>query len=308
MADENPAPEVVLDRGDNAEPIATPAPVITPADEEIILGKDEATLAAEAAAAEAEAAKAAAKPEDDKEIAVPKARFDESRRMAKERENVLEAENKALKDQLEANKLAATAEETDAKILELTAAHAKHISDGELDKAAEVFTQIRALDRQIANQQATQMTERVRAEAREDSKMDLLVTQFETAHPFLNPDEKEYNAEAVDEVLFLRKSFEQQGLSRTAALTKAVQYVVKSIAPVTEVVKQGIGANDDRDKEALAKKLAAAKAQAPVMGDTGLASDKAGGGVDGSAVMSMTQEEFAKLPEREMAKLRGDDI
>lgn len=308
-ADKDAAPaDEVVDRGDLAEPavVVPTEPVITPADEEIILGKD-APAAEEEPVVEGKGEKA--DDADKSDIAVPKARFDESRRLAREREETLAAENRALKEQLEANKFTATVEETDAKILELTKAHAKHLSDGELDKAAEVFAEIRTLDRQIAQEQAKQITERARTEAREDSKMDALVSKFEIDHPFLNPEnEKEYNADAVEEVLFLRRSFEQQGLSRTQALSKAVQYVVKSIAPATDVPKQGIGEVDDRAKLATAKKLAAAKAQAPIMGDLGSPSDKAGGGFDASSVMQMTQDEFSKLPEREMARMRGDEM
>jgi len=96
-------------------------------------------------------------------------------------------------------------------------------------------------------------------------------------------------------------------LSRSQALTKAVNYVAKSVAPPPpEAPSRGL--RTDREKEATAKKLAAANQQPPDLSDTGVASDKLGGGLDASSVMQMTQEEFAKLPERELARLRGDTM
>lgn len=288
-----------VDRGDNLEPETPPAakPEVTDEDEKLALGKTE----------EPEPEKV----EEKDELTVPKSRFDEVRNRSKEQVEALQAKNRELEEQIAKSKVSEDIQAVEDKISELTKSHAKLLSDGELDKAAEVFTEIRQLDRQIALQQAQSITERARVEAREDIKMDSLVAKFEADHPFLNPDNPDvYSPDAVEEVLFLRQSFEQQGLSRTQALSKAVNYVVKTMAPPAQDVEQrGLREKTGaREKEAIAKKLAAAQAQPPNTDDTGFASDKIGGGLDSSAVMHMTQEEFAKLPERELAKLRGDSV
>ena len=161
----------------------------------------------------------------------------------------------------------------------------------------------------IAQSQAASITETARSAAREDIKMDTLVAKYEAEHHFFDPEGDTYNQEAVDEVLFLRKSFEQQGLTRTQALTKAVTYVVKSMAPTVDAPPtKGLRENDTRQKDAITKKLAAARAQAPDMGDTGLDSDKVGGALDASAIMKMSQDAFAKLSEQELSKSRGDTL
>jgi hypothetical protein len=65
---------------------------------------------------------------------------------------------------------------------------------------------------------------------------------------------------------------------------------------------------EERRKAAVAKNLEVAGKQPPSTKDVGLDSDKMGGGLNARDVIKMPQEQFNKLDEAQLAKMRGDDI
>jgi hypothetical protein len=63
-----------------------------------------------------------------------------------------------------------------------------------------------------------------------------------------------------------------------------------------------------RKAEATERNLAAAKQQPASTKDVGLDHDKKGGGLDAKTVIKLPYDEFSKLGEDVLAKLRGDAL
>lgn len=251
-----------------------------------------------------------------KEVTIPKARFDELRRQAREREQ-------ALLDKVDALTRAAKqdAEKMDAKGLEkeveeLEVALQKQLDDGETAKARETMRAIRLKERQIIEAQVEHKSERARALAIEQFKVDTLVEKLEGEFPQINPDSDEYDEDVVAEIALMRTGFERTGMASSAAIAKAVKYVLgtatKKEAEVDDDESEGgkKGLRDTktnaRKQEQVKKNVEAATKQPPKLDKAGVDSNKKGGGAESKTVSEMSDEELAALPASTRARLRGD--
>jgi hypothetical protein len=272
---------------------------------------------------EDDAAKGAARGKDGKfvskkEVTIPKARFDELRRQAREREQ-------ALLDKVDALTKAAKqdAEKMDAKGLEkeveeLEVALQKQLDDGETAKARETMRAIRLKERQIIEAQVEHKSERARALAIEQFKVDTLVERLEGEFPQINPDSDDYDEDVVAEIALMRTGFERTGMASSAAIAKAVKYVLgtatKKEAEVdvdeTEGGKKGLRdtKTNARKQEQVKKNVDAATKQPPKLDKAGVDSNKKGGGAESKTISEMSDEELAALPASTRARLRGDLI
>lgn len=251
-----------------------------------------------------------------KDPVIPKARFDEVNRKAREREAALQARIAELEKQATKEVAVQDAAKLEKEVEDLEEEYQKLLDDGKTDKAKEVMRQIRLKERQIVTMEAEHKSERARVQAIEQLKFDNLVEKLESEYPVLNPDSDAFDEVKVEEVVFLRQSFERSGLSSTAALAKAVKYVLgdaqkKPEAKEDDEARDGIGSKkkvDERRKEQIKKNIDAATKQPPKLGEAGMDSNKKGGGIDSSNVNDMTEEEFNALPAATKARLRGDII
>lgn len=247
-----------------------------------------------------------------KEPAIPKARFDEVRTKAKERETALLNRIAELEKQTAKEVQVQDAVKLEKEVEALEDEYQKLLDDGKLDRAKEVMRQIRLKERQIVTAEAEHKSERARVQAVEQLKFDMLVEKIESEFPALNPDSDQFDEAVVEEVVLLRTGFERAGLSSTAALTKAVKYVLgdaKKPEPVED--RKGIAGGkkpDARRQDQLAKNIDAAKKQPAKIGDVGVDSNKKGGGLDTANIRDMTEEEFNALPAATKARLRGDVV
>lgn len=205
-------------------------------------------------------------------------------------------------------------ERHEAKIGELEKAYAKHMTDGEPEKAVETMQQIRKLERTINEANAVVREAAAEARAVERVRYDMIVERIESSFPVLNPDHEDYDEEIVGEVLELKEAFELKGTPPSKALQKAVKYVVK---PATQSQERATDNEPRVSAEELAKqrKAAAVKKAVETSGkqpastaDVGLDSDKRGRTGTAKDVAKMDQDAFAKVPEEELAKLRGDEV
>jgi hypothetical protein len=282
--------------------------------------------AAAAAAAEAAAAKiktaedAGAADADEKDVKIPKARFDEAVGKARKAQEAAEARAKELEDKLKAQEKGSDAEKIEKEISELEDKIDAALADGNKEKVAELRRQVRAKMQEVASANANQAAAYATAVAVERVRYDAAVERFEGLHPEMNPDSDKYDEALTADLIELKQAYEAAGLGSTDALKKAVKYVFKE-AP--KEVKQDEGDKGDKgDKgddaakaaaaekaaklkeEAIKRGLEARKAQPPAEG--GKASDKAGKTTDNLNVLKMSDRDFAKLPEDEKARLRGD--
>jgi hypothetical protein len=297
-------------------------------------------------AAEDEAAKAAAEEEkeekeekDEKEDGKEEKEKKKDSRIPLSRHKELLEKERAQRESLEAElakfkggeRIAQTNEQIQAaetKVEELEAKYTKLVADGELDKATAAMREIRKLEREIGDHKADMKANEAEARAIERVRFDAIVDRIESSYPEMDPKSDDYDEPRVAEVLEMKDAFQLKGYAPSAALQKAVKYV---LGAETGKQKTATTADPRLDKEEVEKARAeeekkAAKAagrkedqirknidtalkQPPSTAKIGMDSDKAGGGVvDAAAIMKMSQTDFAKLDEKQLAVMRGDEL
>lgn len=176
------------------------------------------------------------------------------------------------------------------------------LADGKLDEASELDIKILNVMDAISERRAAVKLESTRASTRADVSYDSTLTRMETQYPQINPDSDAYDEEVAEEVRALVVGYRStQGFSPERALERAVRRVCGA-AP------DQAAAGLRRKTEAVGKAVAAANQQPPSTKDLGLNHDKRGGGLDTKTVMGMKYEEFSKLDEVTLARLRGDTV
>ena len=234
---------------------------------------------------------------------VPKARLDE----------VL-AKQKALQKQLDemaaANVKAAEAPDAydfDTKEVE----YQNMVLDGETEKAVALRREIRKAEReQLEFEMRQEMTQTV-SQDRQMTALQNAAAAMEEAYPVFDSNSEAFDQEMTNEVVDLRDAFILKGYDAVDALSKAVKYVVKDhdLDQAQESVPSLAGKAQKTDELAkkraeVSKKLRAAEAQPPEL--PGESSSNHGD--KGFDLSSMTEEEFAALPEATLRRIRGDII
>lgn len=203
-----------------------------------------------------------------------------------------------------------TAAET--KLSAMEAEYAKLITDGEVEKATKVMSDIRRLERDLVTSNNDLKIQAAVAVATESARYNIALERVEAAFPTLNPDHADFDAELLTDVADLKVTYERKGMTPTAALQKAVDKLVPTTTAKQEAaveVKPKVDAAAvaaERKKAAVAKTLdAVGKTPASTAG-VGLDSDKAGGSIGAKDVMKMSYKDFSALPEEALARMRGD--
>ena len=251
----------------------------------------------------------------EKEVKIPKSRFDDAVNKERDAREAAERRLAALEKQIaESAKQVDQVKqisELEEKGEELSKQHAQLIVDGEVDKAVEVMKQIRQLDRQIAKAELTTETQKATVATLESEKVDLAIAQLEAEYLVLNPDSEEFDSALANFVLSeQRRLISEQGMSPSKALLKAGADIMSRFAPKKsgepEPEKQGLKNESNRKQEQVAKNLDTAKRQPASMKDVGLDSDKAGMSSNLPDISKLSAEEFDALPESTKARMRGD--
>lgn len=219
------------------------------------------------------------------------AQYERGQQVAKTNEELTKAEDSILKMERDYNKL---------------------LADGEIDKAAELMSKIRQAERAITESKAELRAQAIEVRAREAARYDIVLERIEESYPMLNEDSDEYDPEMVADVADLKAVYQKRGMPPSKALQEAVKKLLgqkgRDQTQATDVTPRV----SEKDVAAERRKLAAGKAAdanrrtPPSARDIGLDSDKAGGGLTPKDVMSMSQEDFDKLTDEQLAKLRGD--
>lgn len=232
---------------------------------------------------------------------VPKARLDE----------VL-AKQKALQKQLDeinaANEKAEDAPEEydfDAKEVE----YQNMVLDGETEKAVALRREIRKAERATLEYEMRQEMSQTVNQDRQMTALQQAANAMEDAYPVFNRDSGDYNEDITNEVVELRDAFMMKGYEAVDALSKAVKYVVKDhdLDQAQESAPSLAGKAQKTDELAkkraqVSSKLKAADAQPPELPGESSAHH----GERALDLSTMTEEEFAALPEATLKRLRGD--
>lgn len=257
--------------------------------------------------AEREAQEAAE--EKKRNIRIPKARFDEVREKAKAREAELKKKIAELEHEKNVASYSADIKAAQKSLEDMQDKYEDLIMDGLKDEARKLRKEMDLLRDNLIEHKTAARAEAARKAAVEDLRFDQTLARLEASHPALNPDSEDFDKEKTDEVAELMDVFRRSGASQTAALERAVKYVMGSspTAPTKGETKDLFAAR----AEAARKKAAEANKRQPAStARVGLDSDKAGsaGAVAGIDIMKMSQAKFAKIDEETLAKLRGDEL
>lgn len=303
------------DRGDDWTPTTETPPAAATTEETV---EDDLKVATGDPAVEEPARDAAGKfapkPKGDEGATIPKARFDSAVQKERERAETAErllAEATRANNQIQRN---ADVSQLEAKVQELRAAERKATIDNDEERAAQLSSEADRLNRQIAIQQAGDMTAAAKDAALESMRMELAVENIETNYPQLDENSEEFDQDITDDVLDKQRGYmERERLSPSKALLKAVKYVMGRQAPAaaTEPAKTGLSAaskGQDRKSAAVAKNLDAAARQPASTKPVGADSDKHGQTKDLPEASQMTFAEFSALPDATKSKMRGDFV
>lgn len=312
------------DRGDDFVPTeddgdgAAAAAAVAAADAAKKLEDDLAAEKAAEKAAEEEAAEKESDKSDEKKVKIKDARIPLSRHediLAKEREKRADVERQLAQFQNGEAVREVNAEITahEDKILKLEKDYAQELTDGNIDKATAIMGQIRKAEREMAESKSDMKIQAAEIRAVERTRYGTTLERIEASFPVLNPDHAEFDEAVMDEVAELKSAYELKGLTPTAALQKAVRLIVGAETTRQEIATTATARVTPKDVAAERKKAAVAKTvdtvtkTPPSTRDVGLDSDKLGGGkLDAKAAAKMSQDEFRKLSEADLALMRGD--
>lgn len=188
------------------------------------------------------------------------------------------------------------------------------LGEGELDKAAALMAKIRKAERSIVEAQNDLKIAAAEARAVERTRYNVALERIEAAYPQLNEDHDDFDAELMEDVIDLKSAYERKGLTPTAAMQKAVEKLVGKSTRKQEAAidtTPRVGEKDvaaERKKEAVKKTLDAVGKTPPSTTKVGMDSDKAGGALTAKDVMKLSQEDFSKLPDDVLARMRGDEV
>jgi hypothetical protein len=187
------------------------------------------------------------------------------------------------------------------------------LADGEVEKATALMSKIRQTERAIVEHKSDLRANVIASRAVEQARYDIALDRIEEAYPELNDKSDEYDEDIVNDVADLKQVYMGRGDTPTVALQKAVKKLLgqedRTQKTATEVAPR-VNSKDvavERKKAAVAKTLDALKRTPPSTRDVGMDSDKAGK-ITPKDIMSMSQDDFAKLGEEQLAKMRGDIV
>tara|TARA_R110001592_G_scaffold114618_1_gene314587 strand:- start:499 stop:1455 length:957 start_codon:yes stop_codon:yes gene_type:complete len=283
-----------LDFTDEAEPEAAPE------------AEPEAEPEPVAAEAEPEVeAQAEPEPEPEKKSPmIPKARLDE----ALQKQKALQKQLDDIRREKEEVSIESPIEyDFSAKELQ----YQELLLDGEAQQAAALRQEIRAAEYtnliyEVQQNIASKVDDTVHM-TQEQQNLATAASDLAKQYPALDQDSDTFNQEATEEVIELRDAFIQKGYDAVASLNKAVNYVVKThdIAPAIDDVQKAHNKQVDevsKKRAEVQRKLEAAEAQPPEMaGESGAAHGEKSISID-----TLSDTEFAALPEATLARLRGD--
>ena len=232
---------------------------------------------------------------------VPKARLDEV--LAKQK--ALQKQLDEMTAQNEKSAEAPDAYDFDSKEVE----YQNMVLDGETEKAVALRREIRKAERaQLEFEMRQEMNQTV-SQDRQMTALQNAAAAMEEAYPVFDSNSDVFDQEITNEVIDLRDAFILKGYDAVDALSKAVKYVVKDhdLDQAQESVPSLAGKAQKTDELArkraqVSKKLRAAEAQPPELPGESSSNH----GEKGLDLSSMTEEEFAALPEATLKRLRGD--
>jgi hypothetical protein len=138
-------------------------------------------------------------------------------------------------------------------------------------------------------------------------RFDAQLAQFEAKYPAINPDSNDFNQNLADEVAEMLAVYKASGFTAAAALNKAVHYVVPNDNEPIAGEDPNI-VRSRRGQQARKRVAKTVKKAPPDISKTGRDSDKLGTGDGLPDITKMSPEQFDKLSESDLKKMRHDSL
>ncbi len=266
----------------------------------------------------------------DSEVRIPKSRFDEQ--VAKERDRAEVAERraaelearlnaKAQKTEPQADPVAAKVDDLEARIEALHDKRDGFLVDGNIERAAEVRREIRAIEKELREVErntlrndAEQIAARRLDTQSEEQRIDTVVSDLESEFSVLRKGSDEYDPRMVNFVLVeQQRLIDELRLSPHEALSRAGKETMELFGHKPSGTK---GEQEDKPETPADKRRVEARQkvadtmnrQPASLKDAGIDSDKAGQDKADLDVNKLSEAEFNALPAAQLAKLRGDFV
>jgi len=236
---------------------------------------------------------------------IPKHRFDE----VNERRKAAEEENARLRAQIEAGKPPAE----DEKPYDFDAAEKEYVEltlDGDVDGALAKRKEIRAAEHAEWKAEAKQETKTDISQDAETQELLAMSKEAEQMFDVFNPDSEHYNQQMLDKVLTFMGGYEaaNPNMSRGDAFVAGLADVVEMYDLMPE---EGEGEGDPEPKPTGKKKVDKKKAKLREKAHQPAGLEGQGSADVGAAVPdieNMTDEEIDALPDKTLARMRGDFV
>jgi hypothetical protein len=243
------------------------------------------------AEAEAEVAEPAQK-------GIPKHRFDE----VNERRKAAEEELARYKAQQQAQE---QAEEQTYDFRDNEKQYMDLLLDGDLDGALAKREEIDAAKEMKWRQDTKQETTTDMYVRAENDELMSLSKEAEQMFDVFNPDSESYSQETLDKVMVFMSGYESRNMNRPDAFVAALADVVEMYGLMDTVSAAEPKPEVEQPPPKVDKRKAKLKEEAVVpVAEAGSASAEAGAVV--SSIEDMTDEELDALPEKTLARMRGD--
>ena len=245
---------------------------------------------------------------------IPLARHEKLLKKERARREQLEAELAQSRAGQTVAKVNDTLEKIENALVTMEKKYNDLLAEGDISAASQLMTQIRRKNAELNAVTAEQRDAEVMARAVEKVRYDEALDRIEEAYPELDPDSEDYDEEKYQDVLDLLQAGRQRGLSPTKALQRAVRRVMGADTGAQERATTATPRVDEADVaaqrrgEAVKRNLDAAKRTPPPTHRVGAGNDAAGGALTAKTVMQMSEEDFAKLSEKDLSRLRGDTL
>jgi len=267
-------------------------------------------------------AKAAPKADDEDELEEDQSKAKKDSRIPLNRHKEILAKERAQRENLEkqlaqyqnSQRVEQTNEaltQAEDNLIKMEREYNTFLADGEVEKATALMSKIRQSERAIVEHKSELRANVIASRAVEQARYDIALERIEEAYPQLNDKSDEFDAALVDDVADLKQVYMGRGDTPTQALQRAVKKLLgqedRTQKQATEVAPR-VSEKDvavERKKAAVAKVSDALKRTPPSTRDVGMDSDRAGK-ITPKDIMNMSQDDFAKLGEEQLAKMRGD--
>ena len=305
MPPEDSSPEAdAIARGDLVPEAAAPEPEAPKVEEPEVEAAAEPEPEVEAAPAEDDAPKG---------NMIPQTRFNQAVGKERERAAAAEAELQQYRQREAQQAQAENFEESQLKVKEMLKQHSSLLADGDLDKASEVMGDVLQLRDDMQNARMDRQADNARNSAKVEVQYDATVVNLEAEYPEINPDSELFDQSTVRQVqMMVTGIMQSEGKNPAEALIEATNILLKPAKdaqglrdkPSADAVESGMR----RTQQQIDKNIKTAAAQPPSADGVGADHDKTGGALDSDAVAAMSWDEFVKVPDDELAKMRGDFI